>query len=82
MQGPAQRAPPPEWRRHDADGISGDERAVIDRHGLDAGSILGLPAAAGLRRGADFNLAPVRDFEGALVGRNLACAMYAEPAFD
>ncbi len=82
MQGPAQRAPPLEWRRHDADGISGDERAVIDRHGLDAGSILGLPAAAGLRRGADFNLAPVRDFEGALVGRNLACAMYAEPAFD
>ena len=82
MQGPAQPAPPLELRRHDADGISDDARAVIARHGLDAGRILEIAGRYAAEEGADFNLAPARDFEGALVGRNLASAVYEEPVFD
>ena len=80
--GPAPRAPPPERRRHDADGISDDARAAIARHGLDAGRILEIAGRYGAEGGADFNLAPARDLVGALVGRNLASAVYEEPVFD
>ena len=80
--GSAQRAPPTAQRRHDADGISDDARAVIARHGLDAGRILEIAGRYAAEDGADFNLAPARDFEGALVGRNLASAVYEEPVFD
>ena len=80
--GSAPRAPPPERRRHDANGISDDARAVIARHGLDAGRILKIAGRYGAGEGADFNLAPARDFVGALVGRNLASAVYEEPVFD
>ena len=82
LRSPAQRAPLPGLRRHDADGISDDARAVIDRHGLDVGGILELAGRYKAEKGADFNQAPARDFVGALVGRNLANALYAAPAFD
>ncbi len=82
LQDSARRAPPLRWRRHDADGISDDARAVIDRHGLDASRVLEIADGYAPEEGTDFNLAPARDTKHALVGRNLACAMYAEPAFD
>ena len=51
-------------------------------HGLDAGRILEIADGYAPEEDTDFNLAPARDIKRALVGRNLACAMYAEPAFD
>ena len=82
LQGPAQRAPLPGLRRHDADGISDNARAIIDRHGLDAGGILEIAGGYKAEKGADFNQAPARDFVGALVGDSLASMLYAAPAFD
>ncbi len=82
MQGHVRRIPLPGLRRHDADGISDAARDFIDRHGLDAGRILEIADGYAPEEDTDFNLAPARDIKRALVGRNLACAMYAEPAFD
>ena len=72
---------PAGWRRHDADGISDDARAVIGRHGLDMGRILDAARHYEAKKGADFNLAPARDFEGAPLGRNMVRAAYSSPAF-
>ena len=82
MQGHAHRIPFPGLRRHDADGISDAARDFIDRHGLDAGRVLELADGYAAEEGTDFNLAPARDIKRALVGRNLARMLYAEPAFD
>ena len=72
---------PASWRRHDADGISDDARAVIERHGLDRGRILDTARRYEAKKGADFNLAPARDFEGAPLGRNMIRAAYSNRAF-
>ena len=72
---------PAGWRRHDADGISDDARAVIARHGLDMARILDAARRYKAKKGADFNLAPARDFEGAPLGLNMVLAAYLSPAF-
>ena len=72
---------PDRWRRHDADGISDDARAVIERHGLDRGRILDAARRYEAKKGADFNRAPARDFKGAPLGQNMVRAAYLSPAF-
>ena len=72
---------PDRWRRHDADGISDDARAVIERHGLDRGRILDAARRYEPKKGSDFNRAPVRDFEGAPLGLNMVSAAYSSRAF-
>ena len=73
---------PSERRRHDADGVSTEASAIIDRHGLDRGKILDIAKGYGYKEGVDFNEAPARDFEGAPLGDNLLAALESVSTFD
>ena len=76
------RPRPSERRRHDADGISTEAGAIIDRHGLDRGKILDIAKGYGPKKGVDFNEAPARDFEGAPLGDSLLAALESVSTFD
>ena len=73
---------PSERRKHDADGISTEATAIIDRHGLDRGKILDIAKEYGPKKGVDFNEAPTRDFEAAPLGDNLLKALQLVSPFD
>ena len=68
-------------RQHNDDGISPAADAVIRRHGLDRGKVLGWADLYKVKEGADFNVTPKRDFEGAPLGYNLATMADESPSF-
>ena len=59
-------------RSHDDDGVSPAADAVIGRHSLSRDAVLKWADHYKAKKGVDFNLAPVSDFEGAPLGLNLA----------
>lgn len=69
------------WRRHDADGISPEACAVIDRHGLSRDRILDIVKAYEAKKAGDFNRAPADDFRDAPLGENLVNTAYPNPPF-
>lgn len=68
-------------RWHNADGVSAEARAVIERHGLDMGRVLEWADYYEKKCGHDFNLAPLKDFKNAPVGLQLSKMTYMSPAF-
>lgn len=78
---PRAGADQPVWRRHDGDGVSQEAHRLIKLHGLRRSKVLECADHYELKKGIDFNLAPARDFKDVPLGRVLARAMSAEPAF-
>lgn len=70
---------PSNWRRHDADGISREACAVINRHGLDKDGIPDIAEGYVAKKRGGFNKAPANDFRGAPLGENLINAVHTDP---
>ena len=81
QRGPRAEAGIPSKRLHDGDGISQEAHRIINEHGLSRSKVLEFADHYRFRKGIDFNVAPARDFKGALLGQVLANAITKDTAF-
>ena len=68
-------------RSHDDDGISPAANIIIRRHGLSRDDVLGWADHYKAKKGVDFNLAPVSDFDDVPLGLNLVRPAKKSPLF-